>query len=50
MKSAFDKIAAGLRDAIAHAQGDESRGRIHAPRSQSSGKQEEPASGRCSGS
>jgi len=28
MKSAFDKIAAGLEDAIAYAKGDESRGRI----------------------
>lgn len=28
MKSAFDKIAAGLDDAIAHAGGDESRGRV----------------------
>jgi len=27
-KSAFDKIAAGLEDAIAYAQGDASRGRI----------------------
>ncbi len=52
MKSAFDKIAAGLKDAIAHAhaQGDESRGRVHAPQSQTSGKKEEPVSGRCSGS
>lgn len=28
MKSAFDKIAAGLEDAIAYAKGDESRGRV----------------------
>ncbi|WP_277981539.1 helix-turn-helix domain-containing protein [Sphingomonas phyllosphaerae] len=28
MKSAFDKIAAGLEDAIAFAEGDETRGRI----------------------
>ena len=28
MKSAFDKIAAGLEDAIAFAKGDEERGRI----------------------
>lgn len=28
MKSAFDKIAAGLEDAIAHARGDASRGRV----------------------
>lgn len=31
MKSAFDKIAAGLDDAIAFAEGDDARGRIHAP-------------------
>lgn len=30
-KSAFDKIAAGLEDAIAHAGGDTSRGRAHEP-------------------
>lgn len=30
-KSAFDKIAAGLEDAIAYAGGDTSRGRIAAP-------------------
>ncbi|MEO6093365.1 MAG: helix-turn-helix domain-containing protein [Novosphingobium sp.] len=28
MQSAFDKIAAGLADAIAHAQGDASKGRV----------------------
>jgi putative transcriptional regulator len=28
MKSAYDKIAAGLNDAIAYAGGDESRGRV----------------------
>lgn len=28
MKSAFDKIAAGLEDAIAYAEGDTSRGRV----------------------
>lgn len=28
MKSAFDKIAAGLEDAIAYAKGDDSRGRV----------------------
>jgi hypothetical protein len=50
MKSAFDKIAAGLKDAIAHAQGDEKRGRVHAPQSPTPGKKEEPVSGRCSGS
>lgn len=31
MKSAFDKIAAGLGDAIAYAEGDQDRGRIAAP-------------------
>lgn len=31
MKTAFDKIAAGLTDAIAYAEGDTSRGRIAAP-------------------
>lgn len=31
MKSAFDKIAAGLTDAIAYAEGDTSRGRVAAP-------------------
>jgi putative transcriptional regulator len=31
MKSAFDKIAAGLDDAIAYAEGDASRGRVAAP-------------------
>lgn len=31
MKTAFDKIAAGLGDAIAYAEGDNSRGRIAAP-------------------
>ena len=31
MKSAFDKIAAGLDDAIAFAKGDEARGRIVKP-------------------
>lgn len=31
MKSAFDKIAAGLSDAIAYAEGDEGRGRVAAP-------------------
>lgn len=30
-KSAFDKIAAGLEDAIAYAEGDTGRGRIAAP-------------------
>lgn len=30
-KSAFDKIAAGLEDAIAYAEGDTSRGRVAAP-------------------
>lgn len=30
-KSAFDKIAAGLDDAIAYAQGDKTRGRVAAP-------------------
>jgi putative transcriptional regulator len=30
-KSAFDKIAAGLEDAIAYAQGDATRGRIASP-------------------
>jgi putative transcriptional regulator len=30
-KRAFDKIKAGLEDAIAFAQGDESRGTIHVP-------------------
>ncbi|MGT2516861.1 helix-turn-helix domain-containing protein (plasmid) [Sphingomonas panni] len=31
MKSAFDKIAAGLEDAIAHADGEANRGRVAAP-------------------
>lgn len=31
MKNAFDKIAAGLGDAIAYAEGDQARGRIAAP-------------------
>jgi putative transcriptional regulator len=31
MKSAFDKISAGLEDAIAYAGGDNERGRIAAP-------------------
>lgn len=31
MKSAFDKIAAGLDDAIAHAGGEANRGRVAAP-------------------
>jgi putative transcriptional regulator len=31
MKSAFDKIAAGLGDAIAYAEGDQDRGRVAAP-------------------
>ena len=31
MKKAFDKIAAGIEDAIAFAEGDESRGRIVRP-------------------
>jgi putative transcriptional regulator len=31
MKSAFDKIAAGLNDAIAFAEGDESRARVAKP-------------------
>ncbi|HEY1607617.1 MAG TPA: transcriptional regulator [Allosphingosinicella sp.] len=31
MRKAFDKIAAGFEDAIAFAQGDESRGRIARP-------------------
>lgn len=31
MKSAFDKIAAGLEDAIAYSGGDKSRGRMAAP-------------------
>lgn len=30
-KKAFDKIAAGLNDAIAYAKGDEGRGRVAAP-------------------
>lgn len=30
-KSAFEKIAAGLEDAIAYAEGDTSRGRVAAP-------------------
>ncbi len=31
MKSAFDKIAAGLDDAIAHANGEPGRGKVAAP-------------------
>lgn len=31
MKSAFDKIAAGLGDAIAHANGETGRGKVAAP-------------------
>jgi putative transcriptional regulator len=31
MKSAFDKIAAGLGDAIAHANGETGRARVAAP-------------------
>jgi putative transcriptional regulator len=31
MKSAYDKIAAGMDDAIAFARGDAARGRIHEP-------------------
>lgn len=31
MKTAFDKIAVGMEDAITFAQGDASRGRVHAP-------------------
>ena len=31
MKSAFDKIAAGMQDAIAYAQGDQNRGRVAVP-------------------
>ena len=31
MKSAFDKIAAGLDDAIAHANGEPARGKVAAP-------------------
>lgn len=31
MKTAFDKIAAGLTDAVAYAGGDASRGRVAAP-------------------
>jgi putative transcriptional regulator len=31
MKKAFDKIAAGIEDAIAFAEGDESRGRVVKP-------------------
>lgn len=31
MTTAFDKIAAGLADAIAYVEGDESRGRVAAP-------------------
>ena len=31
MKSAFDKIKAGLDDAVAFAGGDKSRGRLHEP-------------------
>lgn len=50
MKSAFDKIAAGLKDAIAYAQGDKDRGRVHASRSRTADKKEEPVSGGCSGS
>jgi len=30
-KKAYDKIMAGLQDAIAHAKGDTSRGVVHAP-------------------
>lgn len=30
-KRAFDKIAAGLNDAIAYANGDTSRARVHEP-------------------